>query len=354
MQLAVQHLHHDGLPPTPIGNPGVEAMNGAAHPAARQLAVLRQRRCRRATCSSPTASRRSTRPRHKCHVNGWGCASPMRAAYLGRRARPAGRALAVPGAAPRRLRRARVSTGRTPRSTAACDELARRAGRAAPTGPASRARCRSSTPRCEVAADGRAARAARSGRPTRCCPAPRGWVADNTDVAGIVAALRRARASRPASATVLGAGGTAQAALAALLALGVRRVHGAGARPGPGRRAAWRPARGSASTVTVERARRRRRRRWTPSSSISTLPPGAADRLAGTPGAPGRPCSTSSTPAGPRRWRPRPRPAGRHGGQRRADAAAPGRGAGVADDRPRRAGAAMRAALAAAAPGCGV
>ena len=46
-------------------------------------------------------------------------------------------------------------------------------------------------------------------------------VAYNTDVAGIVAALREAGVTRPASAVVLGAGGTAAAALAALRELGV-------------------------------------------------------------------------------------------------------------------------------------
>ena len=49
---------------------------------------------------------------------------------------------------------------------------------------------------------------------------PDGWIADNTDVAGIVAALAE-HAVAPSSVTVLGAGGTAQAMLAALLALGV-------------------------------------------------------------------------------------------------------------------------------------
>lgn len=44
----------------------------------------------------------------------------------------------------------------------------------------------------------------------------------NTDVAGIAAALREAGLSTPDSAVVLGAGGTAQAALAALATLGVR------------------------------------------------------------------------------------------------------------------------------------
>lgn len=47
-----------------------------------------------------------------------------------------------------------------------------------------------------------------------------GWIADNTDVAGIVAALAEF-AVAPSTVTILGAGGTAQAMLAALLALGV-------------------------------------------------------------------------------------------------------------------------------------
>ncbi len=51
-------------------------------------------------------------------------------------------------------------------------------------------------------------------------PGPHGWLADNTDVAGMLAALAE-YALAPTSATLLGAGGTAQAALAALLALGI-------------------------------------------------------------------------------------------------------------------------------------
>jgi shikimate dehydrogenase len=50
-----------------------------------------------------------------------------------------------------------------------------------------------------------------------------GWTADNTDVAGIVAALREAGVGAPATVSVLGAGGTAQAAVVALAELGVRR-----------------------------------------------------------------------------------------------------------------------------------
>jgi shikimate dehydrogenase len=51
-------------------------------------------------------------------------------------------------------------------------------------------------------------------------PGSGGWIADNTDVAGIVAALAE-HAVAPRSVTILGAGGTAQAMLGALLALGV-------------------------------------------------------------------------------------------------------------------------------------
>jgi shikimate dehydrogenase len=50
-----------------------------------------------------------------------------------------------------------------------------------------------------------------------------GWIADNTDVAGIVASLAE-HAVRPQSATILGAGGTAQAAVAALVVVGAQRV----------------------------------------------------------------------------------------------------------------------------------
>lgn len=51
-------------------------------------------------------------------------------------------------------------------------------------------------------------------------PRAGGWVAENTDVAGIVASLAE-YAVAPRSVTILGAGGTAQATIAALLALGV-------------------------------------------------------------------------------------------------------------------------------------
>lgn len=54
-------------------------------------------------------------------------------------------------------------------------------------------------------------------------PVANGWRVDNTDVAGVLAALAE-RDVRPASVTVLGAGGTAQAVLAAISQLGVAAV----------------------------------------------------------------------------------------------------------------------------------
>lgn len=53
---------------------------------------------------------------------------------------------------------------------------------------------------------------------------PAGWRADNTDVAGIVGALGQAGIVTVSSVVVLGAGGTAQAALAALHQLGASTV----------------------------------------------------------------------------------------------------------------------------------
>ncbi len=51
-----------------------------------------------------------------------------------------------------------------------------------------------------------------------------GWEAENTDVPGMVAALRAAGVTKPKSVAVLGAGGTARAALGAAAELGVRQV----------------------------------------------------------------------------------------------------------------------------------
>jgi shikimate dehydrogenase len=114
-------------------------------------------------------------------------------------------------------------------------------------------------------------------------PGPDGWSADNTDVAGIVAALAE-HAVAPSSVTVLGAGGTAQAMLGALLALGV-----------PECTVLLRdPARGAALLATADRlgvsVALDRLEADAPSLGAdliaSTLPPGAADVLAGRRWAP--------------------------------------------------------------------
>lgn len=105
-----------------------------------------------------------------------------------------------------------------------------------------------------------------------------GWIADNTDVHGIVAALRE-RGVRPAEVCLLGAGGTAQAAVAALAATGVSRCSVLvrdRSRVGPLRAVADRFAielRVAALAVDASQLGA--------DLVISTLPPRAADPLAG-------------------------------------------------------------------------
>jgi len=100
-----------------------------------------------------------------------------------------------------------------------------------------------------------------------------GWAADNTDVAGIVAALNEAGV-RPATAAVLGAGGTAQAAVVALAELGlprctvlVRDIARTGEVVEAGARAGIDIEVGPLGIPSADLV-------------ISTLPPGAADPLA--------------------------------------------------------------------------
>jgi shikimate dehydrogenase len=108
-----------------------------------------------------------------------------------------------------------------------------------------------------------------------------GWRADNTDVAGIVGALSDLAAPVPERVTVLGAGGTAQAAMAALARLGrpnctvlVRD-----------------PARSQALTATAQRlgvgvvidGLSVDAPALAADLVVSTLPPGAADALASRP-----------------------------------------------------------------------
>lgn len=71
----------------------------------------------------------------------------------------------------------------------------------------------------EIAAEVRE-RAASIGAANTLVPGAHGWVADNTDAYGITAALIEHEV-RPAAVTLLGAGGTAQATVAALGELGV-------------------------------------------------------------------------------------------------------------------------------------
>jgi shikimate dehydrogenase len=105
-------------------------------------------------------------------------------------------------------------------------------------------------------------------------PGPDGWIADNTDVGGIVAALRE-REVAPRSVTVLGAGGTAQAVLAALREMGVpacqvlvRDRRRAGALLGTAERVGVSVALGDLGAGNPALAAH---------VVISTLPPGAAD-----------------------------------------------------------------------------
>jgi shikimate dehydrogenase len=109
-------------------------------------------------------------------------------------------------------------------------------------------------------------------------PGPDGWIADNTDVAGVVAALAE-HSVAAGSATVLGAGGTAQAMLAALLAIGIDECTVL----------VRDPARTGLVRETAERldVRLRVERLGVDSAALgadlvgSTLPPLAADPLAG-------------------------------------------------------------------------
>jgi shikimate dehydrogenase len=105
-----------------------------------------------------------------------------------------------------------------------------------------------------------------------------GWIADNTDVNGVLGALVEHGVTASGSVTVLGAGGTAQAVLAALGSLGVARCHVLVRDPA---RAADLLA--SAARLDVE-VRVAGLDAVAPELGaalvVSTLPPGAADPLA--------------------------------------------------------------------------
>jgi shikimate dehydrogenase len=112
-------------------------------------------------------------------------------------------------------------------------------------------------------------------------PGADGWIADNTDVAGILAALAE-HAVAPSSVTILGAGGTAQSVLAALVALGVDDCAVLVRSLAPSRAALL----GTAERLGVRVSLGQLDVAATALGAglvVSTLPPGAADRLAGRP-----------------------------------------------------------------------
>ncbi len=67
---------HAGLPPTPIGNPGIEAMNGAAHPTAGAKWIYYVNGDKDGNLAFFASASEFDKARHKCHVEGWGCAGP--------------------------------------------------------------------------------------------------------------------------------------------------------------------------------------------------------------------------------------------------------------------------------------
>jgi shikimate dehydrogenase len=113
--------------------------------------------------------------------------------------------------------------------------------------------------------------------------------ADNTDVAGVVAALRGAGAPPGGRAVVLGAGGTAQATLAALRELGIGDVTvlvRSSARAGDLRAAADRLGVAPSVSEALTDPARARAELAAADVVVSTLPRGAADALTGVrPGA---------------------------------------------------------------------
>lgn len=128
-------------------------------------------------------------------------------------------------------------------------------------------------------------RAADIGAANTLLPAPAGWLADNTDAAGIGTALAE-HGVAPDSVTILGSGGTAQAALAAVHDVGVDECTVL----------VRDPTRARALQATAERLAVRvrvdRLRVDSPALGAalvaSTLPPGAADAYAARAWLPGQ------------------------------------------------------------------
>jgi shikimate dehydrogenase len=106
------------------------------------------------------------------------------------------------------------------------------------------------------------------------------WFADNTDVAGMEAVLRANGVADGATITVLGAGGTARAALAAAAALGAARVTMLARRPDA--IAELRPVANSLGLELVGAGWSGAPEHFGVDVVISTVPKGVADSLATT------------------------------------------------------------------------
>ena len=235
-----------GLPPTPIGNPGLASIKAAANPA--------QRRSTCSTCASPAspASTRSRRPTRSSSATSRATRPPASGhVMLPRRLRLAGRPLALAGDAQRRRSRplglddwrylraaAAAGAVRGDRAGAARGRLPRRQRDDPAQGGGARARRRR---------DRR--RRGRSAPPTRSRSSDGAIHADNTDAPGLLAALRGVRDPR----------GT-QRARARRGRRRARRGRGRSCRPGAPRSRVWNrtPERAAGARRRARRARRRR------------------------------------------------------------------------------------------------
>jgi shikimate dehydrogenase len=117
-------------------------------------------------------------------------------------------------------------------------------------------------------------------------PAGGAWRAANTDVSGIVEAMGEGGASSPGDVTLLGAGGTAQAAVVACAKLGVRSVEVLVR--DPARTGELRATAGRAGVDVVVGALDARADGLAADVVVSTLPPRAADALANRSWHPGQ------------------------------------------------------------------